>query len=515
MQSMNILIVEDDTMLRNWLSMLLSNLQNYQLQIHEACDGIEALAVCGETPIDLVITDIKMPRMDGLQLIQKLKDAYPDIRTALLSSYDDFSFVKVAIQCGALDYILKAEMTIKDLSQLLDKVQNDFQMEHILSKGIFPDYSAILNAQQAMTNFLASDTSTDTLLEQLSLPPDPPALAILFLHLQDQRDVDIPIFEAADICEKTLSSESLSGVAIPYRGENCVLLYACSDSAAEFQQMEAIKFTSLVENNFQKYLNLPINFGFHMFCRRGDSLRTCINEVFKAAGYRQYYGSDTKCVDTFPAFPAWKEKIQKALNSNQLESAAGDLKSFLSDAHTARLSPELLRADLLVLLNLFMAFHDRTQARSIPCQPLHTELNDITHAETRETVESSVNAFLRAFSLALNRKKMNLSPAVYNALAYVDENYAGKISLDGVAEHIFMNRSYFCQLFKKEVGMTFGEYLEYVRIENAKRLLSETNLSILSIAEQSGFNNQAYFTRVFKKATDITPMYYRKIHFNR
>ena len=134
---MKILIVEDDTMLRNWLSMLLSSLSDYQLQIYEASDGLEALEVCQKMPVELVITDIKMPRMDGLHLIQKLKESDPEIRTAVLSSYDDFSFVKVALQYGALDYILKAEMTVKDLSQLLDKVQNDFQVEHSLARESF------------------------------------------------------------------------------------------------------------------------------------------------------------------------------------------------------------------------------------------------------------------------------------------------------------------------------------------------------------------------------------------
>ena len=136
---MNVLIVEDDTMLRSWLSMLLSSLSDYQLRIHEAQDGLDALEICRRMPVELVITDIKMPRMDGLQLIQCLKKDFPEIRTAVLSSFDDFSFVKAALQYGALDYILKAEMTVKDLSQLLDKVQNDFQIEHILAKGIFPD----------------------------------------------------------------------------------------------------------------------------------------------------------------------------------------------------------------------------------------------------------------------------------------------------------------------------------------------------------------------------------------
>jgi len=163
---MNLLIVEDDTMLRNWLSMLLNSLTGYQLQIHEACDGLEALEICEKFPIDLVITDIKMPRMDGLQLIQCLQERYPRIRTAVLSSYDDFSFVKIALQYGSLDYILKAEMTVKDLSQLLDKVQNDFRVEHSLASGISPDYRKISAAQKAMAELF--DVNVPAISKHLS-----------------------------------------------------------------------------------------------------------------------------------------------------------------------------------------------------------------------------------------------------------------------------------------------------------------------------------------------------------
>ena len=514
---MKILIVEDDTMLRNWLSMLLSSLSDYQLQIYEASDGLEALEVCQKMPVELVITDIKMPRMDGLHLIQKLKESDPEILTAVLSSYDDFSFVKVALQYGALDYILKAEMTVKDLSQLLDKVQNDFQVEHSLAKGIFPDFRTISGAQKAVTDFLAGQLSQNALLEMLNLPADAPTTALLFLHLQDKSDGDVPIFEAADICTKTLFSENLHGMAIPYRAENCLLFYGCSDSVTEFQQMEAIKLISLIENNFQKYLDLPIRFHFYQFCRQEEDLRKCLDEVGKAGHRYQYYGANVECADSMPGFTLWKGKIQRFLEANHPQEAASDLKNFLSEAHWLHLSPDILRAHLLVLMNLFTSFHGQSQEQGIGSQPegLHPLLVDVTHAETKEGLERGINTFLKTFLLTLNQRKLDLSPAIRSALAYVDEHYAEKISLDGVVEHIFINRSYFCQLFKKEVGLTFGNYVEHIRIENAKRLLASTNLPILNVAEQTGFNNQAYFTKVFKKATDISPLQYRRIHFQK
>lgn len=513
---MNLLIVEDDTMLRNWLSMLLNSLTGYQLQIHEACDGLEALEICEKFPIDLVITDIKMPRMDGLQLIQCLQERYPRIRTAVLSSYDDFSFVKIALQYGSLDYILKAEMTVKDLSQLLDKVQNDFRVEHSLASGISPDYRKISAAQKAMADFLASQLSLEVLQERLSLSLDAPATAILFLHLQDSADMDIPIFEAADICTKVLHSEKLLGMAIPYHGENCMVLYSCSDSVAEFQQMEAIKLASLLENNLQKYLEIPVQFHFYQFCRQGEDLRAQLNGVCKASGNYLYYGSRVKCLDALPTYPQWKGNLQRALETNQPQNAAHLLRGFVNEAHASHLAPDILRANLLALMNLFIAFYGQAQgygAEESSESTLHALLGDLAGAETSESLEAVVNAFLKAFLLAVNQKKIDLNPAVRSALAYVNAHYAEKISLDQVIERVFMNRSYFCQVFKKEVGMTFGDYVEHTRIENAKHLLATTDLPILNVAEQTGFNNQAYFTKVFKKATDISPLRYRRIHF--
>lgn len=514
---MNILIVEDDTMLRSWLSMLLSSLSDYRLQIHEAQDGVDALELCRKIPVELVITDIKMPRMDGLELIQHLKKDFPEIRAAVLSSYDDFSFVKVALQYGALDYILKAEMTVKDLSQLLDKVQNDFQIEHTLAKGIFPDYRSILNAQKAIADFLSAEKSESQLREALSLPAGAPGAAILFLHLQDQLDVDIPIFEAADICEKTLFSESLHGAAVPYRGENCVLLYGCTDSVPEFQQMEAIKLISLLKNNLQKYLNLPVTFSFHRLCRHDADLRALLNEVYKSAACQQYYGDAAKCADALPDFPVWKTRIGRSLETNRFQQAASHLRACMSEAHQLHVVPEILRANLLVLLNLFLGVrvHAKERGPAAEQENLHTLLTDVAHAETQGAMETCVSHFLTAFLLLLNQAKLELSPAIRKALEYVDQHYAEKISLDSIASHVFINRSYFCQLFKKEVGLTFGDYLEHVRIENAKRLLTSTSLTILMVAEQSGFSNQAYFTKVFKKCTDMNPLRYRRIYSQR
>ena len=103
----------------------------------------------------------------------------------------------------------------------------------------------------------------------------------------------------------------------------------------------------------------------------------------------------------------------------------------------------------------------------------------------------------------------NYSPYVRRALSYINENYQNPITIDSICNNFNINKSYFCNIFKKETNYTFTNYLNYFRIEKSKELLSNTDLSILDIALMVGYTNQSYYSTMFKKFTTITPVYYR------
>ena len=94
---------------------------------------------------------------------------------------------------------------------------------------------------------------------------------------------------------------------------------------------------------------------------------------------------------------------------------------------------------------------------------------------------------------------------------YINSNYASKISLNDVAESVFLNKTYLCQLFKKQLGIGFNEYLENARINKAKELMSTTDDNITQIAIDVGYSSQSYFTKVFKKKTGMSPSYYKSV----
>lgn len=129
---MKILVVDDDTLIRKWMTLLLEQSAK-TLEILQAENGADALSLVQENPdLDLIITDIKMPLMNGLELCECVKRLYPSVCIVILSSYDDFSYVKQALQLGATDYILKAEMNAEDIANALQKAQQ-FKIQHTLS----------------------------------------------------------------------------------------------------------------------------------------------------------------------------------------------------------------------------------------------------------------------------------------------------------------------------------------------------------------------------------------------
>lgn len=114
----------------------------------------------------------------------------------------------------------------------------------------------------------------------------------------------------------------------------------------------------------------------------------------------------------------------------------------------------------------------------------------------------------------LNFSNLNFNPHVKKAIEYIHKNFHNSITLDHVANHVKINKCYFCSIFKKETGKSYSGFLNHVRIEKSKELLMNKDLSILDISLAVGFNNQAYFNTVFKKQVNMTPMEFRS-NFNR
>lgn len=512
---MNILIVDDDTLIRNWLSMLLTQLKNYKIEIFEATDGIEALEVCAASPIDIVITDIKMPRLNGIDLISRLKSEYPHIRTSVLSSYDDFDYVRIALKCGALDYILKAEMKIEDISGLLEKTINDFKLESSMKHSSQPHYTSIAEIKKNFTNYLQEESrSREEFLSSVELSLSLTNLCIAVFKMGTNSSGDIPQYTVAGICNDTMKGEGINGVAFPWNKGYFILMYNCTDTISEHQREEYLKLLSLVDKNLEKYLGVPISHSINVICKKDDDLRQRFADALNIMDYRHYYAiSSFHSKSSGEQHSGRKElvcAIQKALDVDDHTQAVSVLKQYVFCVHSALLPPEKVRTSIVAAMNMFLTKATLLEFQSGSAEDLETYLSEVANASTSIGVESVMEQFCQSYLEQASSGVHGISPAIKLALEYINEHYNQKISLDDVSAHVFLNRSYLSQLFKKEMGVSFGDYLETVRINNAKHLIRNSHRPMSEIAEYVGFSNQNYFTKVFKKVTGVSPLKYKK-----
>ena len=108
-------------------------------------------------------------------------------------------------------------------------------------------------------------------------------------------------------------------------------------------------------------------------------------------------------------------------------------------------------------------------------------------------------------------KKLVINPSLKRTLDYIDQNYMNRLTLENVAQHVFLNKTYISQMFMKYLGVNFVSYLESVRINKAQELLQSTEKSVTKIAEETGYASQSYFTKAFKKRVGMTPLQYRSV----
>ncbi len=513
---MNILIVDDDTLIRNWLSMLLKQLKNYEIQIFEASDGIEALEICARSLIDLVITDIKMPRLNGIDLINRLNAEYPHIRTSVLSSYDDFDYVRIALKCGALDYILKAEMKIEDISALLEKVSNDFKLENSMQRGSQRNYSVISDMKQNFLKYLNDKTIPDeqflsSITPQLTLNH----LCIAIFKMGISNGGDIPVYTISSICKDAMKGENINGTAFPWNKGYFTLMYNCTDTISENQKEEYLKLFLLLDKNLEKYTGIPISHSINLVCKKDDDLRLKFAEAIDIMDYRYYYSLSASSFSKPEGEQRSPRKelissIQKLLDAGEHEKAVAKVSEFLSHAHSSYLSPEKVKTSIVSAMNIFLTDITLRDLQNGSSEDLEILLSEAANASTSESVQNALDLFCRTYLEQIHAAVNGVSPAIKLAIEYINQHYSQKIILDDVATQVFLNRSYLSQLFKKEMDVSFGDYLEKIRINNAKRLIRDSTKSMSEVAESVGFSNQNYFTKVFKKVTGVSPLKYKR-----
>lgn len=503
-----VLIVDDEPMIRFGIKASV-DWEAEGCEIAGDCaNGVEALARMEVTRVDILITDIKMPVMDGLTLIRHVRDRSPHTKVILVSSHNDFDYVREGLKLGVVDYILKHTLEPEELLSILRTCKSMLEEEATrLDAAEDRRYSEELlkrkTYEHELKRYLVEGTEPDT--------GGPPWLSDSFMAVhvvlgqQRQLEESYGYLHMSIVLEQMVEvfyGRHPEGVGFP-TAENGVF-YLFPGGAGESER-QLIQLKAALEAETGVRLTL----GYEVGCQ-SESLKACFQHsrdigdlgFFKGEGIYRYQaeavvvrtGCHLPSLITSSVVPT-DEQLAAVLARWRAEWAEGGISPMVLKEEACRVISSLFShtTDSYALVEVFEGLF-KAETLDALCGALKERISD-----------------LRRYAYDRMDTPVSASP-VDKAINYIHAHYVDSLTLQEVADAVHVSKNYFSILFKKTTGHNFIDYVIDLRIQKAKELLQATDLKIYEVAERSGTSDVKYFSKLFKKITGWTPNEYREQH---
>ncbi len=528
----NVMIVDDDLLIRSNLKYLFNSTESGYRCVAEANNGKQALEILENTGVDIVLTDMRMPVMNGVELSRRIRELYPHIMIAAISNYDDFELVQSALRAGVKDYLLKHNIERESLFYALNELVKT-QRKEDYKKELSDDSISALKNRFIMNLLTGLTIHEDTALANikfLDLPIGLTNLLPIVLRVQRNSDndtLDRSLFEFSiiNMCTEILKN-TCEGVIIPIHDFSyCILLYFPHIYSNSSVKNTAHIVLNKIRDVLRRFMNIDICYSMGEFCAYYTEVAGSFSMAEKAFPKRIMFVSDDTAIEEQNGVVKDKNQIkrpgdrrddlidgfEKALQELEVEKACGQLEKLflmIRQEKYDRLATQVVFGEIVHSIKRIC----KTQKIKIDEMPL-TELSgvmlqeEINLNDVKENIVQFVKRMCEQISI---RRQRNLSDYTIQAVNIMRKRYDEDISLSLVAEEIGISHSYLSTVFKNELKCSYSEYLLKIRLEKAIGLMEAGERNIRKIAERSGFNSYEYFFSVFKKTYGVTPKEYVK-----
>ncbi|MDD3338691.1 MAG: response regulator [Lachnospiraceae bacterium] len=471
-----LLIVEDEKMIRQGIAVMAKRTNVPIGQILECRNGLEALELIRQGKIDAMFTDIKMPKMDGIALVEAMQECKYIPQTAVISGYDDFNYAVEMLKNGVIDYVLKPVKREK-IQEVLQKMEaNIAQAQQQKENGkriLFHHLNMLLEGKElgskekeALAKAVKENLGTSDYRMAMA-GCDAKRLAAILpqeLMLEAGRQQSVIILaetrcpQALEQIEEMLKHEQIGFAA----GET--IYHSLDDMKPGLEEVWQLRSRSFVcgrkeRDASQEHLEIPEGFA---------------------------------------------EKFVRQFPTERLETAQRELHNlYFQGQHGRYDAQEILELIRAIWKGLELNYPDVMDTRREPLEFL--KLDDWIAYEDQQFTQ--MKRLLRAhMDVDRNQEK------VYLAIEYIKNHYATDLNMATVSNHVSMNYSLFSIVFKEYTGVNFVNYLKNIRISEAKRLLEQTDDKIQDISRKVGYENEKHFMKTFKAISGVSPTEYRKLH---
>ncbi|MFE0559534.1 response regulator [Paenibacillus sp. NPDC058910] len=512
-----VLLVDDEAIARTGLRSTFDwEKYGYRL-VGEASNGQRAMKWILNGDLDILITDIAMPVMDGLELTRRTRELCPWVKVLLLSCHSDFEFVREGIRLGASDYILKPTLDADSLGAVLDrmrlKLEEEKQMQRILTEHEQQQrlnqkkaaekvlFQALSGEPGALAKLEAWNHNGPYLLAVLQLNSDPGAGAAGVQHKDWHDEIERLMGQLYDQAPEALAARLETdriAVYVPLR--HAGRLPASEHEAAIRLPIRCAMGLSRRYNGMDK---LQEAFREASECLEGLFFHK--DQQILRAGELPLTEADS--AQERPA--AELHALRAALTVGNMDISEERLQSIMLRWQPGRMKKRAVLREAEELLSLLAMFH-------LPgCPPL-PQIGEVGKLRSVEEVKELVLQGLHTLREEAMRHPVPESTLheriVLQAVQYIKAHFTEPISLQEVADEVAVSRNYFSELFKRVTGHNFIDYVIDLRLKRAKELLSTTSLRVYEVADRSGFNDVKYFSKLFKKLVGMTPAEYQGQH---
>lgn len=498
-----ILIADDEKNIRLGIQAMI-NRKYPAYETFIAGDGMEALASIKAIKPDIVITDIKMPHLDGIQLIKEMEHIEKKPALIILSGYDDFAYAKEAIRHQVKDYLLKP-VNREELFKTLDTIIAELEASNHISNEHLNDYRASqLNYILLNPNLLKED------------------LAALFNKIQVDSYSEGYYVGIINQESELAGEDFLNKINQLLPADSGTISFLDKDQRAVIISPDRQVFDHLKEQ-FGRDRYFAFSLGISEKAEEINEFKTFYHQAENALKYHFLYPrcqiiNYDKIKEKQNPASVPTELINKIANMLGTEREK-EIKSYLlhvMDFDVISSSSISYLENLNQEINevIFKGFFARLGEESLETFKLLNKIGDIYNFPNFHEYVRALEDLLMRIHEYNKQMKSVYSEQKYmdRAIAYIRENYHKDLNLAVVSNYISLNYSYFSHMFKEFTGQNFVDYLKSVRIEGAKRLLKETDYKVFEISEMVGYKNPKQFARVFREIEGISPKEFREMN---
>lgn len=499
---MKILVVEDEVKIRKGIAGLIDRHTGHTV-VGEAKNGVEGYELALKYQPDVVITDIRMPEMDGLEMMRRLQERGGPWHFVILSGYSEFEYAKQALRCGAEDYLLKP-LAPEDVTRILASIQEKIEAESRKTRGM---------PEKKLRDYLIENDlgSAEELAAACGCSKDG-AFRLLCAYAGDAGQAD------RDVC-----LDRFQKLKQMFPEQN--LYYFFTESTREFICfLEDENWEQIQGELERKLLGRKLSGRTWVWVSgRAEGLtelKAVYEDLKTCYGYGMVLGYDgflsRERVEAFVPdlwqYPKVQEsRLQKAFYKEDREEFKKAADQFLEELSQARILPGQIRESCMKMVNFLTGMaqeHNRGIYEQL--QNLHVVRQigaAVTFWELTDIFFEVVNAFLQHMGQCEDISNYTIK----RTIDYIRMHYRESISLEGVAATLDITPEYLSTLFNREMGENFTAFLKKFRISHAKRLLKGTDKKIYEIARDVGYADPKYFNRVFKEEEGVSPGDYRRL----